>query len=81
MAAPDEEITMTEGMTEDMMIVNITADLIEEVVEEEEEEEDGEVPKTGIRSTGEDHHPHTTAEEVTDLAPDLDPIHLVAIKT
>lgn len=49
----------------------------EEVVEEEE---DGELFKTGISFTGGDHHPHITAEGATDLDPDLDPIHLVAIK-
>lgn len=81
MAAPGEEITMTEAMTEGMMTVTITADLTEEVAAVAAAAEDGELPKIGIRSTGEDHHPHTTAEEVTDLAPDLDPIHLVAIET
>lgn len=78
MAAHDDEITMTEGMIEGMMIVTITADHTEEVVAAEEE--DGELFKTGISFTGEDHHPHITAEGATDLDPDLDPIHLVAIK-
>ncbi|OXB65277.1 hypothetical protein ASZ78_001584 [Callipepla squamata] len=44
------------------------------------EEEDGELFKTEISFTGGDHHPHITAEGATDLDPDLDPIHLVAIK-
>lgn len=78
MAAHDDEITMTEGMIEGMMIVTITADHTEEVAVEEEE--DGELFKTGISFTGGGHHPHITAEEATDLDPDLDPIHLVAIK-
>lgn len=33
-----------------------------------------------LSSTGGDHHPHITVEGATDLDPDLDPIHLVAIK-
>lgn len=78
MAALDDEITMTEDMIEDMMIVTITADHIEEVAVAEEE--DGELFKTGISFTGGDHHPHITVEGATDLDPDLDPIHLVAIK-
>lgn len=78
MAAHDDEITMTEGMIEGMMIVTITAGHTEEVVAEEEE--DGELFKIGISFTGGDHHPHITAEGATDLDPDLDPIHLVAIK-
>lgn len=77
MAAHDDEITMTEGMTEGMMIVTITADRTEEVVVVAE---DGELFKTGISFTGGGHHPHITAEGATDLDPDLDPIHLVAIK-
>lgn len=78
MAAHDDEITMTEGMIEGMMIVTITAGRTEVVVVEEEE--DGELFKTGISFTGGDHHPPITAEVATDLDPDLDPIHLVAIK-
>lgn len=69
---------MTEGTTEAMMIVTITADHTEVVVVEEVE--DGELFKTGISFTGEDHHHHITAEGDTDLDPDLGPIHLVATR-
>lgn len=69
---------MTEGTIEATMTVTITADHTEEEVVVEEE--DGELFKTGISFTGGDHHLHITAEGATDLDPDLDPIHLVAIK-
>lgn len=78
MAAHGDGITMTEDMIGDMMIVTITADHTEEAVAVEEE--DGELFKTEISFTGGDHRPHITAEGATDLDPDLDPIHLVAIK-
>lgn len=77
-AAHEDEITTTEGTTEVMMIVTITADHTEEAAVVEEE--DGELFKKGISFTGGDPRPRTTAEGATDPDPDLDPIHLVAIK-
>lgn len=68
---------MIEAMIEVMMIVTIIADPTEEEVEEEE---DGEPPKTGIKFTGGDHHPHITVVGATGHGLDLDLIHLVAIK-
>lgn len=77
MAAHAVGITMTEDMIEVMMIEIITADHTEVVVEEEE---DGELLKTGIRSTEDGHLLLTTVVEGTDHVQDLDHTHLVAIK-
>lgn len=77
MAAHAAEIIMTEDMIGVMMIGTITADHTEEVVEEVV---DGELLKTGIRFTEGGHLLLTTVVEDTDLGPDRDHTHLVAIK-
>lgn len=77
MAAHAVVITTTEDMIEAMMIGTTIADHTEEVVEVEE---DGELLKTGIRFTEGGHLLLTIVVEDTDHAPDLDHIHLVAIK-
>lgn len=76
MVVLDGETTMTEVMTEAMMTVTIIVDHTEEV----EVEEVGELPKIGIRCTGEDHHLHIIAEGAIDPVPGLDPTRLVAIE-
>lgn len=77
MAAHVAEITLTEDMIGAMMIGTTTADHTEE---EEEEEEDGELLKTGIRFTEDDHLLPTTVVEDTDPVPDLDHTLHAAIK-
>lgn len=77
MAAHAVVITTTEDTIEAMMIGTTIADHTEEVVEVEE---DGELLKTGIRFTEGGHLLLTIVVEDTDHVPDLDHIHLVAIK-
>lgn len=77
MAALAVGIIMTEDMIGAMMIGTTIADHTEEEVAEEE---DGELLKTGIRFIEGGHLLLTIVVEDTDHVPDLDHIHLVAIK-
>lgn len=77
MAALAVGIIMTEDMIGVMMIGTTIADHTEEVAAEEE---DGELLKTGIRYIEGGHLLLTIVVEDTDHVPDLDHIHLVAIK-
>lgn len=77
MAALAVGIIMTEDMIGAMMIGTTIADHTEEEVAEEE---DGELLKTGIRFIDGGHLLLTIVVEDTDHVPDLDHIHLVAIK-